>query len=124
LSELAARVGAEAGALRPETPPNAQERPAWRLPSRGEFRILEHVQPSRKSGRNWIARCPSCAAAGHDTSGDNLAISVEDPRKYLCWAGCTKEMIREVLGHPIPARAAGQVAGKGQTVPATPLEPR
>lgn len=31
----------------------------------------------------------------------NLAILVSDPRFYQCWAGCTKEMIRAALGHPI-----------------------
>src|ERR1017187_1427566 len=41
------------------------------------------------------------AAAGHVTSKDNLAISVEEPQKYICWAGCTKEMIRAALGVPV-----------------------
>jgi hypothetical protein len=66
-----------------------------------EFRILDFVQVQRQVGRNWIARCPSCANAGRDRSGDNLAIAVEEPRKYICWAGCTKEMIREAVGRPI-----------------------
>ncbi len=66
------------------------------------FRILDCVEPRRKVGRNWIAQCPSCAAAGHDTSKDNLAISVEEPQKYICWAGCSKEMIRAALGAPPP----------------------
>ena len=67
----------------------------------GEFRILDYVQVRRRVGRNWIARCPSCARAKRDRSADNLAISVEEPRKYICWAGCSKEMIREALGRPI-----------------------
>jgi hypothetical protein len=69
-----------------------------------EFRILEHVGKTRKMGRNYVTRCPSCAEAGHDRSGDNLAISIDDPRKYICWAGCTKEMIRRAVGCPIPVR--------------------
>jgi hypothetical protein len=69
-----------------------------------EFRILEHVGPVRKVGRNYVARCPSCADSGHDRSGDNLAILIEDPRFYKCWAGCTKEMIRAALGCPIRVR--------------------
>ena len=69
-----------------------------------EFRILDHVGKVRKVGRNYLTRCPSCAEAGLDRSGDNLAISIEDPRKYLCWAGCSKEMIRRALGCPIPVR--------------------
>ena len=71
-------------------------------PNRREFRILDHVkvQPQQRSGNYW-ARCPSCAQAGNDRAGDNLAISVRDPRKYKCWAGCTKEDIRAALGCPI-----------------------
>jgi hypothetical protein len=71
---------------------------------RSEFRILEHVGTVRKVGRNYVARCPSCADCGHDRSGDNLAILIEDPRFYKCWAGCTKEMIRAALGCPIRVR--------------------
>jgi hypothetical protein len=67
-----------------------------------EFRILEHIQTKlRKARRNYVTQCPSCAQAGHDRSGDNLAISIEEPRKYLCWAGCTREMIRAALGCPV-----------------------
>jgi hypothetical protein len=79
---------------------------------RREFRILDHIGKVRRVGRNYVARCPSCANAGHDRSCDNLAILIEDPRFYKCWAGCTKEMIRAALGHPIrvstdrPERAA------------------
>jgi hypothetical protein len=69
-----------------------------------EFRILDHVGKVRKVGRNYVTRCPSCAEAGQDRGGDNLAVSIEDPRKYICWAGCTKEMIRQAVGCPIPVR--------------------
>jgi len=68
-----------------------------------QFQIMDHVEVRRKVGRNWIARCPSCAAAGRDTSKDNLAISVDEPQKYICWAGCTRDMIRTALGVPVPA---------------------
>jgi len=84
-------------ARRAEGPTYFESRP-------GEFRILDHVKVRRQVGRNWVTRCPSCAAQGHDKSGDNLAISVEEPRKYCCWAGCTKEMIRAAVGRPIPDR--------------------
>jgi len=74
-------------------------------PSRREFLILEHLTgKKRKTGRNYFTRCPSCARQGRDKSGDNLAISIADPRKYKCWAGCTKEDIRAVLGCPIKTR--------------------
>ena len=73
-------------------------------PTLPQFRILDHVRPTSKRGGNYWARCPSCAGHGRDRSGDNLAISVSDPRKYKCWAGCTKEMIRAALGHPIRVR--------------------
>lgn len=72
-----------------------------------EFRILDHLGKVRKVGRNYVTQCPSCAEAGQDRSGDNLAISIDDPRKYLCWAGCPKEMIRRALGCPIPVRQSG-----------------
>jgi hypothetical protein len=66
------------------------------------FVILDHVAPRRRVGRNWITQCPSCAAAGRYRSKDNLSISVEEPWKYICWAGCTKQQIRAELGFPIP----------------------
>jgi hypothetical protein len=72
---------------------------------RPHFQILEHIEITRRAGRNWVARCPSCAAAGRDRGKDNLAVSVEEPWKYLCWAGCTKDQIRSALGALIPAMA-------------------
>jgi hypothetical protein len=72
---------------------------------RREFSILEHITGKRrKSGRNYFTRCPSCARQGRDKSGDNLAISIADSRKYKCFAGCRKEDIRAALGHPIRSR--------------------
>ena len=78
--------------------------------SRSSFQILEHVDTRRKVGRNWVTRCPSCAADGRDNGGDNLAISVSEPQKYICWAGCTKEMIRAAVGCPIPEKRATSYA--------------
>ena len=79
--------------------------PRWPyLANQRQFHILDHIEVRRKTGRNWITRCPSCAGSGRDRSGDNLAISVDEPQKYICWAGCTKEMIRAALGCPIPER--------------------
>jgi hypothetical protein len=75
-------------------------------PRRHEFRILDHVGPVQRRSGNYWTRCPSCAEQGHDRSGDNLAICVADPRKYKCWAGCTKEMIRAAVGCPIRSRIA------------------
>lgn len=87
--------------------PRPERNPVNRSPGgrvRSEFRILEHVGKVRKVGRNYVARCPACAETGHDRGGDNLAILIQDPRFYKCWAGCTKEMIRAALGHPIRIR--------------------
>lgn len=70
-----------------------------------EFRILDFVRTTRKDSRNWWARCPSCAQAGRDRSGDNLAIQIRNPRFYKCWAGCSKEEIRAALGRPIRKQA-------------------
>jgi hypothetical protein len=85
-------------AKRPEAPIHYFSSPAQ------EFRILDYVPVERQVGRNWIGHCPSCAAANRDRSGDNLAISVGEPRRYICWAGCTKEMIRNAVGRPIPQK--------------------
>jgi hypothetical protein len=70
--------------------------------SKGGFRILDYISETRVVGRNYVARCPSCALAGRDRGRDNLAILVSDSRFYQCWAGCSKEMIRAALGCPIP----------------------
>jgi TOTE conflict system, Archaeo-Eukaryotic Primase domain len=72
--------------------------------SRRGFSILDYVSETRVVGRNYVARCPSCALRGHDRGRDNLAILVSNPRFYQCWAGCTKEMIRAAVGRPIAIR--------------------
>jgi hypothetical protein len=97
-------VSGVAVAAKLPTPDKPARRKFLPKPGRCEFSILEHVTGKRrKSGRNYFTRCPSCARQGHDRCGDNLAISIADPRKYRCWAGCTKEMIRAALGYPIQA---------------------
>ena len=95
---------ADLGDLQREARP-IREQPTGR--NQTTFCILDHIGKTRIVGKNHVARCPSCAEVGHDRSGDNLAILVSDPRFYQCWAGCTKEMIRAALGHPIrvPQRA-------------------
>jgi hypothetical protein len=74
------------------------------IDSRSGFRILAHVKVRAQRSGNYWAQCPSCAQQGRDRAMDNLAISTADPRFYRCWAGCTREMIREALGQPIPQR--------------------
>jgi hypothetical protein len=74
-------------------------------PDRPHFAILDHIETERRVRRNWIAQCPSCAAAGRDRGKDNPAVSVDEPWKYLCWAGCTRERIRAALGAPVPVAA-------------------
>jgi hypothetical protein len=71
-----------------------------------EFRILDHVRPTRRDSRNYWARCPSCALLGRDRTGDNLSIQIKDARFYKCWAGCTKDEIRAALGRPIRMKQA------------------
>jgi hypothetical protein len=83
-------------------PPPAPSRRMEIQRDRRRFVILDHVETKRQIGRNWVAQCPSCATAGRDRSKDNLSISVEEPWKYICWAGCTKEQIRAALGAPVP----------------------
>jgi hypothetical protein len=87
-------------------PPEPNAEPAMRRHvDRSEFRILDHINTNlRAVGQNTITRCPSCAEGGHDRSGDNLSISIEDPRKYICWAGCTSNMIRAAVGCPRPVQ--------------------
>jgi hypothetical protein len=85
---------------RPEAPPHRTESKL----DRPHFAILDYIATRRRVGRNWVTRCPSCAADGRDRSKDNLAISAEEPWKYICWAGCTKEQIRAALGASIPIR--------------------
>lgn len=107
LRSLVEKIGRR---IDPGEKPATPER-RWRYPQvRGQFHILDHVEVRRKAGRNWVTRCPSCAAAGRDTSGDNLAISVEEPQKYICWAGCTSQMIRAALG--VPVRAVAMAGGR------------
>ena len=88
--EYVSQSRVEAGSYKPSSNSNHRE-----------FLILDHVKPRRKMARNYWARCPSCAQQGRDKSGDNLAISIADPRKYKCWAGCDKQQIRAALGCPI-----------------------
>jgi hypothetical protein len=71
-----------------------------------EFKILDHVRTTRRDSRNWWARCPSCAQVGHDRTGDNLSILVQNTRFYKCWAGCSKDEIRGALGQPIRMKQA------------------
>jgi hypothetical protein len=87
-------------------PPEPKAEPEMRRHVCGpEFRILDHINTRlRTVGHNNVTRCPSCAEEGHDRSGDNLSISIEDPRKYICWAGCTRDMIRAAVGCPRPVQ--------------------
>jgi hypothetical protein len=87
-------------------PPEPRAEPELRRHTGGpEFRILDHISTKlRTVGHNNVTRCPSCAEEGHDRSGDNLSISIDDPRKYICWAGCTSDMIRAAVGCPRPVQ--------------------
>jgi hypothetical protein len=100
LSELIAGLAFE------EERPSPQPLIATRF-DRTHFQILDRLDRKqlRRVGRNWVTQCPSCAAAGRDRGKDNLAISVDEPLKYLCWAGCTNIQIRAALGAPVPVNA-------------------
>jgi hypothetical protein len=100
LSELIAGLVVQEENPRPRPPTST------RL-DRSHFQILDRLNREglRRIGRNWVTQCPSCAAAGRDRGKDNLAISVDEPLKYLCWAGCTNIQIRAALGAPAPANA-------------------
>lgn len=89
------------GKARPEAEPSREQGTER---TRMGFCILDHVGKTRRVGQNYVTRCPSCAQVGRDRGSDNLAILMADPRFYLCWAGCTKEMIRAAVGKPIPVR--------------------
>ena len=45
----------------------------------------------------------SSLEGGKDRSKDNLAIKIDEPTKYKCWAGCSKDDIRAACG-AAPAR--------------------
>ena len=66
---------------------------------RGAFDITQHVSIRRRDRRNMWAQCPSCSKGGKDRGRDNLAIATADPRKYKCWAGCTRDDIRAACGY-------------------------
>jgi hypothetical protein len=107
-------------------PPEPQAEPEMRRHVCGpEFRILDHINTRlRTVGHNNITRCPSCAEEGHDRSGDNLSISIEDPRKYICWAGCTRDMIRAALGCPRTSPTCVTQANKWNHIRAGSTESR
>jgi hypothetical protein len=111
LARLIAGKGIPPQILSPEPKADVEIR---RHTSRSKFRILDHINTKlRTVGRNNVTRCPSCAEEGHDRSGDNLSISIDDPRKYICWAGCTRDMIRTAVGCPRPSVDAVQRANHG-----------
>ena len=73
------------------------------------FEILKYVKPNRKSGKEYVARCPACALRGEDRKSTHLNINIKDPNLYKCWGGCTKEEIRRALGAPAPASRFGSL---------------
>lgn len=102
LGKFLAREAVEEEAHKATSRPIQNERSAH-SGIRSSFSILDHLaQRGRRIGRNYVTRCPACASRGKDRHSDNLAVLIADPRKYKCWAGCTKEEIRRALGCPIP----------------------
>ncbi len=90
--------GMEPIEVAPQAAPAQNFSPSTLSGIRTAFDITKYVQVRRKDSRNFWARCPSCARAGRDKGGDNLAIAVRDSRLYKCWAGCHKDDIRAACG--------------------------
>jgi hypothetical protein len=113
-NQLAQLIAGKAIPLQALPPEPTADPVIWRPTGGPCFRILDHISTKlRTVGHNNVTRCPSCAEEGHDRSGDNLSISIEDPRKYICWAGCTRDMIRTAVGCPRPGVDAAQKAVHG-----------
>jgi hypothetical protein len=72
-------------------------------PTGKEFAILSYVRVTTKESSDYRAQCPSCGPR-NDPKAHHLAVSIREPWKYRCWYGCSREMIREALGHPIRQR--------------------
>lgn len=77
--------------------------PVTYTPNGKEFRILDYVTITEKEGSDYRALCPSCGPE-RDPKARHLAVSIAEPWKYRCWIGCTKQMIRAAVGHPIRER--------------------
>jgi hypothetical protein len=102
--QLAQLIAGKANPAQLLSPESEAEPVIWKPTGGPCFRILDHITTKlRTMGQNNTTRCPSCAKDGHDRSGDNLSISIDDPRKYICWAGCTSDMIRAAVGWPRPS---------------------
>jgi hypothetical protein len=71
-----------------------------------EFDIRQFTPPPRGNRAKYMTRCPGCASAGKDTSGDNLSVSTsKKPSKrmlgipdFYCHAGCTFKDITHACG--------------------------
>jgi hypothetical protein len=89
-------------------PDEVPKRPEFQLPTGSQnqgFQILNELHGQfRRSGKNYVAQCPSCEKLGEDKGKKHLAISVETPTMYHCWAGCTPEMIKAAVGYVSPSR--------------------
>jgi hypothetical protein len=48
--------------------------------------ILDLVDSPKRIGANLVTACPLCVREGHDSSGDNLSISL-DGQSFCCWYG-------------------------------------
>ncbi len=92
--------------------PEINEPPKWEKPVSvfEKFDIRLYTSSPRSSKRDYFTRCPSCAEAGRDTSGDNLHIThiSAGPPLFICFAGCTFRDITEACyrkyGRPEPRK--------------------
>ena len=63
-----------------------------------EFRILDYVQSEAARSVASSRKASILCDQNDHQNGDNLAICVEEPRKYICWREALKEMIRKRSG--------------------------
>jgi hypothetical protein len=75
---------------------------------RPHFDILRSLTtPMRREGMEYKGQCPSCASMGLDPKKHYLKVNIANPDLYRCFGAvrCSKEMIREALGCPVPVRS-------------------
>lgn len=81
----------------------ATRKEQWQKTDRELVDLLKIIPASelRSISADWYStRCPSCAAIGHDQTGNNLNICKADGTRFKCWRanGCTALEILRACG--------------------------